>query len=124
MHTMDGLDVAPDLINELGELLQVHCGTILCVLHILNALHQRILQLSLNLVGGCFYLPIKAALSMRDRMARLLGALSAQQVLPQPSGSMRRWATSRAYSETAGAVSLLSCDAACSGRWCGAGVDR
>ena len=52
MHTMDGLDVAPDLINELGELLQVHCGTILCVLHILNALHQRILQLSLNLVGG------------------------------------------------------------------------
>ena len=43
LHTMDGLNVASDLINELRELLQMHRGTVLCILHILNALQQQML---------------------------------------------------------------------------------
>lgn len=38
LRTMNGLNVASDLINELRELLQMHRGTILGILHILNAL--------------------------------------------------------------------------------------
>lgn len=38
---MDGVNVASDLINKLRQLLQVHCGAILCVLYILNALRQN-----------------------------------------------------------------------------------
>ena len=37
---MDSLNVASDLIDELRQLLEMHCGPILCVLHILNSLQQ------------------------------------------------------------------------------------
>ncbi len=50
LHTMDGLDVASDLVDELRKLLQVHCGPVLGVLHILNALQQHTLELSLTLL--------------------------------------------------------------------------
>lgn len=40
-HTMDGLDVGSDLVDELRQLLQVHGGAIPGVLHILNALQHQ-----------------------------------------------------------------------------------
>ncbi len=59
LRTMDGLDVASDLINELRELLQVHCGTVLGVLHILDALQQHAYNVNRYSLGECY--PITTA---------------------------------------------------------------